>query len=248
MCLLKRLCPKSNRMYIESEVERVDYKFPVPNGRVTTGFWDLRPYSKKVDDRTYIHRAWDLAGGKPRSVIVAPEDGKVIYQVQFRCPLTKTQWLKWPDTGESYLFSHWYFDSMGAVIVFVGDSGYIYSFAHVDVDDIFHLITIRQIQYEWERKGRAYNDYIQSMVTLQDPKHVDRGEIIGHIGHSGFSTAYHTHMQVHADRRYDSRIDPAELWPNREINDNGVGPMYGARSGADHIPARMLDFDYIRNA
>jgi len=242
------LCQKLKSLwYNKSGVNVMDYTFPVPGGKVTTGFWDLRPYSKPVDERTYIHRGWDLAKDTMRdSRIVAPEDGKVIYQYHIRCPLDKTAWINWPD-GETYLFSQWYADTMGGVIVFIGDSGYTYAFGHIDVDIIFKAISALYIQYEWQRIADGYNRYINYVNTMNKPFSLSKGTVIGYIGHSGYSTGYHTHMQIHANRSYDSRIDPAELWPNRFINDNGVGPDYGPRPGADHIPARDLDLDYIRS-
>lgn len=225
----------------------MNYVFPVPEGVVTTGFWDLRPYSKPVSERTYIHRAWDIAHrGNPQQNIVAPEDGKVVYQVHMRCPLTKSFWAKWPDSGGDYLFSNWFADSMGGVIVFMGRSGYLYAFGHVDIDIVFHMIERYHIPYEWVRKANAYNDYIRYVNTFGHPKTVLAGETLGYIGNAGYSTGYHTHMQVHTNRYYDSRIDPAELWPHQRIFDNGAGPKYGVREGADHIPPVQMDLSYMR--
>lgn len=224
----------------------MEFVFPVPGGTVTTGFWDLRPYSKKPEERTRIHRGWDLAHeSTDRARIVAPEDGYVWYHYQLRCPLDKTAWIPWQFDG-SYTFSHWYADTMGAVIGLFGESGYMYVFGHIDADIIFHALRSHSRSYAWQRDGSAYNNYIHRVLTVDHPTRVKRNQVIGYIGHSGYSTGYHTHMQVHATKAYDSRIDPAELWPNRRIYDNGAGPDYGLREGAPHIPPKAMDLDYMR--
>ena len=99
-----------------------DLLFPVKDGVVTTGFWELRPYSKPLAERTYIHRAWDIAyrGSDERAHILAPENGILWLHVVFRNPLNMVKDLVWDDTHKFYLFSRWYYDTMGAVSVLEG--------------------------------------------------------------------------------------------------------------------------------
>ena len=221
--------------------------FPVKSGKVTTGFWDLRPYSKPVAERTYIHRAWDIANSHNiNAPIVAPENGKVFYQLVVRCPLDRGLNLYWPDTGGWYMFSNWFYDTMGAVAVLMGESGRIYAYAHIDANDMFDIMrTYLGISYEWERYAENYNNYTRLIWTVNDMKYVDAGDMIGRIGNAGYSTGNHTHMQVHADRDYNHRIDPAALWPEYGINDNGAGPLHGIRDGLIQPPVD-IDPDYMR--
>ena len=223
-------------------------RFPVAGADVTVGFWDLRPYSKPESERTYIHRAWDFhKGSNPRESIVAPEDGAVFYQVIFRNPTNKTANLAWPDIGQWYMFSNFFYDNMGAMaVVLARESGLIYCMCHLDVDDMFNMLRALRIPYKWERQSSSYNNYLRYVCTFGDLRRVLRGDVIGHVGNAGYSTDYHLHMQVHASRDYNSRIDPAELWPNMPIGRNGCGPSRGTREGADRIPASDLPLDYIR--
>lgn len=219
--------------------------FPVKNGVVTTGFWELRPYSKPVSQRTYIHRAWDIAHEKKIAWIVAPENGMLRFHIIFRNPVDITKDLVWDDTHKFYLFSRWYYDTMGAVSVLEGsDTGYLYAFAHQDVNTMFHLLeyfkTLHKINWkEWRPK---YNQYIRYYISV--PVKVGKGDVIGRIGCAGYATGYHTHMQIHKDRDYTKRIDPATLFPDIEIHDNGSGPKYGACKTAPLIPS--MDMLYCK--
>lgn len=223
---------------------KVKYLFPVPDGQVTTGFWNLRPYSKPWKERTYIHRGWDLSRSHTEKII-APEMGKVFYQFIQRRPQTRTLSQYWPD-GDWYMFSNFYYDTMGGVAVLVGQSGKIYCFGHIDVDVIFNMMRNYGIKYQWKGKQWAYNDYVKYVNTITWAHVLEPGGTIAYIGNAGYSTATHTHMQIHETRSYNSRIDPAELWPDRKIEDNGAGPEYGPRDGAEHIPSADLTLEYLR--
>jgi len=104
----------------------------------------------------------------------------------------------------------------------------------------------RRATYQWVKSSVAYNDYVRWVITYDNMLPVVAGELIGYIGNSGYSTGHHTHLQIHANRGYNSRIDPGTLWPQREINDNGAGPEYGPRDGLGMIPSMDLPLAYLR--
>jgi len=225
----------------------MDYVFPIPDGRVSTGFWDLRPYSIPVDQRTYIHRAWDFTcKSTPRQRILAPEDGAVFYQAIMRSAPSRQRDHTWPEGGW-YLFSNFYYDNMGALAILQGkESGLMYCFCHLDIDIMVHMLEGKHIPYEWVQHRWSYNDYVRWIITFNNKRTVLQGDTIGWIGDAGYSSGYHTHMQVHASVDYNSRIDPAALWPDVDIYDNGAGPSKGPRPGADRIPTVNLSMNYIR--
>jgi len=144
------------------------------------------------------------------------------------------------------MFSNFYYDTMGGVAVFVGRSGKVYCFGHIDVDVIFNMMRNYGIKYQWKGKQWAYNDYVKYVNTITCAYVLEAGETIAYIGNAGYSTGVHTHMQIHETRSYNSRIDPAELWPKVKIEDNGAGPEYGPRDGAVHIPPADLSLEYLR--
>lgn len=211
------------------------YLFPVKKGRVTTGFYDRRPYSKPIAQRNRYHRGWDIGKGIGYAAgkIVAPEAGLLYFHLIHRSHNKKTASFEWPD-GEWYIFSNFFYDNYGCCTVLVGESGKTYMFAHQNEPDFFMLafsvFQIDSLKLNWDKQ--AYNNWVQALITLDKCVYVRKGARIGTIGNSGYSTADHLHMQIHADKNdYSSRIDPAELWPDMRINDNGDGPEYGTKPG-----------------
>ena len=221
--------------------------FPAPGATVSTGFWDLRPYSKPWHERTYIHRAWDFANYDNRlSLLRAPERGLIFYQYIVRCPLDVTWDHKWPGTPSWYMFSNFYADTMGALAILMGESGNIWAFGHLVPDSIIYQMTAKKIPIEWGEKKWLYNKYVRWIISFDHMREVLAGDVIGYIGNAGYSTGPHCHMQVHESKNYNSRIDPAEYWPDVKINDNGAGPSKGTRAGAPHVPPADLSLSYLR--
>lgn len=204
------------------------YVFPVEGGQVTAGYYDPRPYSKPPEKRDRFHKGWDIASDAERPEILAPETGKLYFHMIVRAPNDYMGDQFWPNS-RWYAFSNFYFDTYGCLTLLHGDSGRWYVFAHQDPDTMFSLVRDYGIMKSWTREGDGYNRYVRAYLTLDMPVGVSEGDPVGHIGNSGYSTGSHLHMQIHKNRSYQSRIDPAELWPDVYIGSNGDGPDRGPK-------------------
>lgn len=229
-------------MLTRDSVAHLDAYFPVIGGVVTAGFWEPRPLSGPKPGQ--YHRAWDITArrGAP---ILAEEDGQVIYHVIYRSPTTKLADQKMPD-GKWYWLSNLYRDNYGCMVILRGKSGLIYVHCHLDEPQFFSYMRdnishqYSGAAYEaltFKEQRTTYNEYVAALITDTHPVDVSLGQRIGAVGNSGYSTGAHVHVQIHAAEDYNSRIDPAELWPKMTYPAEGGAPGTGIKPGADFIPA-----------
>jgi len=212
-------------------------QFPVYKGIVTTGFYDPRPYSKPIAERTNYHRGWDIVASNEaerETVIRAPEAGELIFHLIHRSDREQSADFYWPDSNW-YIFSRFFFDTYGCCTILLGESGLTYMFAHQDEFEFYRLMLNRCMHNDMKQSRadvrKSYNKWVQSLLTFRQPVAVKQGAPIGMIGNSGYSTGAHLHMQIHESHKdYGSRIDPAELWPDKYIHDNGNGPVKGVKN------------------
>jgi len=185
--------------------------FPVrSNWKLTADYNEPRPLSLPPSQRKKKHGAWDIAApvGTP---IYAPETGLLVFHHIYRSdPNQKADWF-WED-GTWYLFSNYYADIFGCLIVLFGESGNTYAFCHIETDSFYKLLFNFHPRYRVVKKAQAYNRWVKGLLNLDCMKPVIEGDLIGYVGNEGYSQGPHIHLELHKARTWGRR-DPAEIWP-----------------------------------
>lgn len=233
-------------MVTRESVKGLNPYFPVLMGKVTAGFWEPRPLSGPKLGQ--YHRAWDI-GAPWGTPILAEEDGQLTFHVIYRSPTPNgaspgfSANLTMPD-GKWYWLSNLYRDNYGCLVILRAKSGLIYVHCHTDELQFFeYMRALIEAQHgrpafdaiRPKETRVAYNSYTAAIVTDGIPVMVTKGTRIGAIGSAGYSTGPHVHLQIHAAEDYNSRIDPAELWPMMPVQN--ASPAMGPQPGALFIPS-----------
>lgn len=171
-------------------------------GRVTAGFYDLRPLSNPGE---HVHGAVDIAqgwGGSP--TVHSPVDGKLIARVIRR--LQHGSWSKNEKAAIREDPVHNYFEDIyGGLLTIEEENGR------------YHIMTHFYPSQLHKRFGLT--EYIETVDDSRWPTHmwfskeikVVKGEPLLPIGNAGFSTGPHLHWEIHHSRvlePYADRLNP----------------------------------------
>lgn len=189
---------------------------PIKNGIVTTPFFEMRPLSVPVKERTHIHGALDIA----------PQGDNNIY-APFDC-LAFAWWAKrdsssdhyrvWPKlpeiNGKPFEWCNYFYDMYGGVIVLK------------ELNSINNVIRTHLICHCWQ--NQLFNKPPFSNATIKTKEQPEnsryaisaiytsvlrfqKGDVIGQVGNAGYSTGAHIHWEIHPGEkwiRYEDRINP----------------------------------------
>lgn len=186
---------------------------PLPTGRITAGFNQMRPLSRPPEQRTHVHGAVDLAA-PTGTRILAPEAGTVVCLALMR-PSETIAASRIPRIRIDFdIRNHYYFlDIYGGLIILLADSGRTHVITHSYRNQLFN---------RWARANGAEIETIESpederfpaiLGELSTPVSVEAGEVIGYVGNAGFSTGPHIHWEIHPGREWHphaEREDPED--------------------------------------
>ncbi|MFP4378693.1 MAG: M23 family metallopeptidase [Spirochaetales bacterium] len=186
---------------------------PVPGSRLTAPFDQMRPLSVPESQRTHVHGAIDLAApvGTP---ILATEAGMLYYFVAFR-PTRNRELAELELDNEPFDFAgHPYFyDTYGALIVLLGESGKTHLFCHSFMNQLFNDPPVR-VRWRYKESPAIERHPLTAFYTTNGyGRYVHEGDHIGDVGSAGYSTGPHVHYEMHSGRRWQphgDRPNPAE--------------------------------------
>ena len=174
--------------------------FPVPGGRLTAGFDQMRPLSVPMDQRTHVHGAIDIAAaiGTP---IIAPEAGMLHYFAAFRPDHDRTM----GEFGENqfpfyFMGRPYFYDIYGALILVLGKSGHTHIFAHSFLNHLFNAPPHR-VKWKYDESPAFERFPLTAFFTTNGyGHHISEGATIGSVGNAGYSTGPHVHYEMHKGR------------------------------------------------
>jgi len=180
------------------------YLHPNRSLRVTSSFDEMRPL---VGKKTHKHGATDFAGPVGTDIYAA-EDGHLQYYAAFR----EGSVLWPPDEIPGFPFKNYFYDTYGGIAVLVGDSGNVYLYCHLYMNQIFNF---HGLMNKWVYLEERKHTRKPIHCFMSSARNVSAGEIIARVGNAGFSTGPHLHLEVHRSfkwDRYEDRVDPEELF------------------------------------
>lgn len=181
--------------------------FPVPEGRVSVGFDQMRPLSAPPEQRTHPHGALDIAA-RTGERIIAPEGGMLHYWLAFRPDKTRRiselNHVVFPFHFQGH---NYFYDIYGGVIILLGKSGMTHFFCHSFANQLYNLSGHRmRWKYAESRETERFPVFVWYTVNGFG-HHVREGEKIGDVGNAGFSTGPHVHYEMHKGRMWNPHAD-----------------------------------------
>jgi hypothetical protein len=195
--------------------------WPVPGGRVTAGFDQMRPLSLPEEQRTHVHGAVDIAAAAGTSIF-APEQGMLHYWIAYRPDVTRSideigfvfrdsnqQRFPFDMSGHNY-----FYDIYGGAICVLGKSGITHVLCHSWGNQLYN--DGRNLRWRYAESKREERFPITVWYTTNGfGQHVREGDSIGKVGNAGFSTGPHVHYEMHKGRHWNAhnmRPRPADYY------------------------------------
>lgn len=195
-------------------------RFPLARDwTITTGFDQPRPLTVPPRKRKHKHGSWDIAApaGTP---VLAPEPGRLYYFCAWRPDLSRRmRELKLSDAPFDMAGYHYFYDTYGALIILIGDSGKAHVICHAWLNQLYNdNPTGNNIRWTYRESPKVERWPLACLHTFHDTNVVMSGEHIGAVGSAGLSSGPHIHYEIHPRAVWtesEKRIRPETIWPEQ---------------------------------